>query len=167
MSVLSRGHIKSFKCKHSLRTDDPKVSKIKRKLTTEVSIWMQHQRQKRMSFKGFAGRSGEGECLSVNRKAEMGGNRDRIRDGEYWGYVVRRMEYWTRVDQQLPPWSNIDTGRSFCLCGGRGMEISVSWIGDSLAVATVYTYLQYLQNQRPVLILLTKSLPLYLSKNKW
>jgi len=82
MSVFSRRHIKSFKCKHSLRTDRPKVSKIKRKLVTEVSIWMQHQQQKRMSFKGFAGRSGEGECLSVNRKAEMGGNRDRIRVGE-------------------------------------------------------------------------------------
>ena len=51
MSLFSRRHIKRFNCKHSLRTYHPKVSKIKRKLVTEVSIWMQHQQQKRMSFK--------------------------------------------------------------------------------------------------------------------
>jgi len=77
-------------------------------------------------FQGFARRSGEGECLSVYRKAEMGENRDTVRDEEYWGNIVRRMEYWTRVAQQLPPWSNIDTGRSSCPSSGRGMEISVS-----------------------------------------
>jgi len=167
MSWISQRHIKSFNCKHSLRTDHPKVLEIKRKLVTEVSIWMQHQQQKRMSFKGLREEVEKGSASVLNRKAEMGGNRDRVRDGEYCGYVVRRVEYWTRVDQQLPPWSNIDSGRSSCLCGSRGMEISVSWIGDSLAVATVSTYLQYLQNPRRVIILLTKSLPLYLSKNKW
>ena len=126
MSLLARRHIKRFNCKHSLRTDHPKVSKIKRKLVTEVSIWMHHQQQNRMSFKGLREEVEKGRASVLIGRQKWEEIRDRVRDGEYWGNAARRMEYWTRVAQQLPPWSNIDTGRSSCLCGGRGMEISVS-----------------------------------------
>lgn len=63
MSVHLRRHIKSFNCKHSLRTDHTEVSKIKPKLLPEVSIWMQHQQQKRMSFMGLREEVEKGSAL--------------------------------------------------------------------------------------------------------